>query len=204
MSMKRTVVVRWLFAIVAVAVIVVPTLVLAQRIFINEVEVPANAMRNRTFTSVDAVRFDGSGDIHIDAPRYNISVQAGQAVAPPPTNVTYQLAAISQPIGSIPYEVTVFLNGQPVDTFRFDRGNSAQDVSHLVVDGTNRARFVCRRVPNVMASRVPTAQFRVVMGPGTANGGTVSVDRIDAAVVIEATEQREYFVQEIVFEARPL
>lgn len=161
-------------------------------IFLNGVNV--DGVTNQQFRNVQ-IRIDARGDVYIDAPGYQVqrvdtpggsihgtstpavSTPATTAVGGTPSHrvwlVTDQAAR-----GMTQYEIDVYLNGQFFRTLHSDEDQVILDVTQRVHAGRNTVLCVARKmIEGNRRSMSPSHYFRVVIGEGQENHGTVMIDR---------------------------
>ena len=158
---------------------------LAGNVYINEVDV--TGLQDQTFEDV-TVSFDAEGNIHIDAPRYEIQVVEGERAerhAPDASVSRTPAAAASPPEGVLPegrwwlvtedegsrgHEVQVHVNDAHVQTVRSGEDPLILDVGPWLEPGSNRIR---------MASHSTDAgggTFYIYVGTGDNDSGTLVMD----------------------------
>lgn len=218
-----------LATLVAGIVLAFPSLVLAQRIFVNGVEVTHANMRNTQLDRVDSVTFDAQGNLLIVAPTYNIQVvppsTAGGAGAPPVSSTpssasattqapgqsaaqtqarnaaqgTYVMTISNPNPGSVPYEIDIVINGKHVATWGSHRANSALDITSWMQRGRNVVTFQARRTPGAPTTAASN-ELRIALGEGTIGSGNASVTRILAGQIFRGSDTEPTRSQSVDFE----
>lgn len=205
---------RGLAALTVASLLMLSPVVLAQRIFVNEVEVTNANTRNTHLDRVESVVFDGEGNIHISAPSYAIHVVPPQmAGAPPapaparpprvsrgqPVAQTFVLALQNENPNSVPYMVDIFINDRHAATWGPRRGNFAIDVSEYIKVGTNTVLFNARReegAPVGSAENVMT----ISLGEGSVGDGVAHVTYVRAGHTFRGNDTTDGILNTVTFE----
>lgn len=175
----------------------------AAKVFLNGVEISSTDMSNRQLNDVQRVIIDENGDVHIVAAGYDVRVQNARRNQAP-RNAESMARIVGEPYialfvnesgGSVPYTITLKINGETVETFESDRHTTAIDVSGYVKLGQNDVQITAERVGR-RTGPASEAQMRLVVGPGSNDGQRAAVRRIRASLDVEADESERRVVAE--------
>lgn len=170
----------WTGILTAGLTLAIPSVVLAQRIFVNDVEVTHANMRNTNLERVDSVVFDNEGNIRITAPTYNIQVVAPGSPASTSASSTGQSASSAASSGRT--TITSTQQGQ----------SAAQSAARQGVQGT-----YVMTISNPEPGSVPYEVDIVINGKHVATWGS---QRSNSALNVTAFMQRGRNV--VTFQAR--
>jgi hypothetical protein len=129
------------------------------------------------------VRIDDQGDIHIDAPGYQVRAVEGSGTPSTPSVVPasrkYFLIAEQTQAGMAEYDVDVYVNSKWVRTVKSDEETVvAEDISKFVVMGKNTVLFRAKKhiVGAAPKSTSPAAQLKLLVGEGNVGGNKVMIE----------------------------
>jgi len=156
---------------VLVAALCLSTSAFAGDVYVNGVR--ADGLRDLEMTDV-SVRFDASGDLWIDAPRYRVEVEAGDEAKAPPTVPAARYWLVTDDQGSSGQVVDVIVNGTLVRKIRSGEPQLILDLKPYLRPGRN----------TVLLNGIPTrggsgGSLRVFVGSGRNDAGTVHLDSTD-------------------------
>jgi hypothetical protein len=143
-------------------------------VYFNGVRVDPRSLKNNTFTSVN-VAVDANGDIRIDAPRYQIEVQAtGEAEEAPVEPGRYWL--VVQDDSSAGHTIDIIINERIAKTVTSGGGQVVLDLAPFLKKGKNDVRISAQPGP------VPSGgDLTIYLGQGSNESGTMSLRRPEIA-----------------------
>ena len=123
-----------------------------------------------------SVRFDSEGNIHVDAPGYEVSAPGGEAQnAERPEAVlkgTYCLVADTSEPGLVPFQFEVFLNGTKVGDLSSNQPTAMLPLTEFVKVGKNRVGIKAMYDPTRQIQPAKRKKsFRIRAGEGVMEGG---------------------------------
>lgn len=167
---------RW--TVIALAFLLAPTAANAVEIYFNGVKV-TGAIRSMDFENAN-LKFDAQGNLHIDAPGYEIQAPAAAAApaasAPPPA-ARFWLVLDAPTPGQ--YKVSVKANGQPVVDVPPGSKQYVVELTGKLFAGANSVQVTF--LPVLGAARVApgTDAVSVMVGEGDqAVDGTLTIKRV--------------------------
>lgn len=175
----------------------------AAKVFLNGVEISSTDITNRQLDDVQRVIIDENGDVHIIATGYDVQIQnPRQNQAPRNAESMARIAGepyialfVNDSSGSVPYTITLKINGDTVETFESDRHTTAIDVSGYMKIGQNDIQITAERVGR-RTGQASDAQMRLLVGPGSNDGRRATVRRIRASLDIDADETERRVIAE--------
>jgi hypothetical protein len=183
---------------------------LARDVYLNGVKLDSSVViTSQTFPSCE-VQIDAKGDVYITAKGFKIEARpsaGGGGSAPatpaPPAELTkrYWLVSKQPRKGQAQYDVDVFVNGKLVKRVRAQDDPVILDVTKSVRPGVNEVKLVAvKHMGDKRLSSSPTDTLEVILGEGSAAGGTVSITRTVVTYVRTAQETKN-FSDDLRFEA---
>ncbi len=193
---------------VSLAVVLWPIEASARTVFLNGVKLDANVtIQPQTFKDCD-VRFDDKGDIHIVAKGYKVAVSGNPGTSPPASRPAagprgFWLITKQTQRGAVQYDVDVFINGTHVKKVQSIDEPIVVDVTKYVrLNAVNTVRLVAtKNVAGGRSSASPDETMEILLGAGTAGGGTVTVDQVHVSFKRNASEVQN-ISEELQFTAR--
>ncbi len=167
---------RWM--VMALVCLLAPTTANAVEIYFNGVKV-TGALRSMDFENAN-LKFDAQGNLHIDAPGYEI--QAPPAAAPPPVAappVAKRFWLILDAPTPGQYKVSIKANGQPIVDVPPGSKQYVVELTGKLFAGANAIQVTF--LPVVGAARVApgTDAVNVMVGEGDqAADGTLTIKRV--------------------------
>jgi hypothetical protein len=171
----------------------------AFEIYMNGVKV--SGLKGQTFQGC-TVRFDENGHVHITAPGYKVErVDDGGKSTPPKSGSKYFLVSWpSKPQGYAQYDVDVYINGKWLRKIRNHEGQVIQEISRQISPGKVVVYFAATKSSDKRLSSAAAHQTRVIIGTGTAGGGTVNITTTLAEFTVSA-DKTANFGREVTFTA---
>lgn len=168
-------------AVAACIALLVSGAALAGSVYLNGTKI--DGVTGQKFDKVN-VRIDDKGDIHIDAPGYQVrTVEGGSGPSTAPSNVPasrkYFLIAEQTKAGMAEYDIDVYVNSKFVRSVKSDEeAVLAEDISKFVVMGKNTVLFSAhKRIAGAARkSMSPSHQLKLLVGEGNVGGNKVMVD----------------------------
>lgn len=168
-------------AMVATGVLLALAPAWAGSVYLNGVKI--DGVTNQKFEKA-TVRIDEKGDVHIDAPGYQVrAVEGGPAPQSAPSNVAptrrYFLVLEQTPPGMTEYDVDVYINSKWVKTVKSDEEPVlAEDVTKHVSQGKNTVLFMAKKKLQGPSRKSfsPEHQLKLMIGEGNAGGNKVMID----------------------------
>ncbi len=185
---------RALFGLLAV-VLAFPSF--AADVFVNGVNV--DGLKGQHFEKVN-VSVDDKGNVHIDAPGYNVKrVTVGPQPAAPAHDEaiitkTYFLVTEQTPVGMTEFDIDVAINGKVLRTLRSGDEQLVVDVTKHLKPGHNTVLFHARKSladKEAPKSHSKTHIFRVIVGEGTMSDTHVLIDKPVVTFTRNASEQTD-------------
>jgi hypothetical protein len=179
----------------------------ATDVFINGVQV--DGLQNQTFDKV-TVKFDGSGNVWIEAPGYNIKkVQVGPEsgrVVREEVGMTkkYFLVTEQNVVGMTEYNIDVFINSKFVRSLKSGEEQIVTDVTKHLHPGKNTVMFAAKKAiegKEGPRSLSKTHFFRAILGEGVMSADQVVIENPVARFERTAADQND-LVQEFNVTAR--
>jgi hypothetical protein len=150
----------------------------AVEIYLNGVR--ATGLKNQTLQNC-TVTFDALGNIQIVAKGYAIKKVEGETGSANPSGARgkYFLVSTFNRQGFAQYDVDVYLNGKWARKIRNGEGQVIMDISKLLPSGRVSVLFAATKNLGGKArlSTSSTDYLQVLVGEGTAGGGTVNITR---------------------------
>ncbi len=187
---------RWMLMALAM---LAPASAQAVEVYFNGVKV-TGALRSVDFEKVN-LRFDENGDLHIDAPGYEIQAPAGAAAPPaavPPAAQRFWMVLDAAAPGQ--YQVSVKANGQPIVEVPAGSKQYVVELTGKLFQGSNDIEFTF--LPVVGAATVtPGAEaVSVMVGEGNQGAdGTLTIKRV-LGTVKQPTGRRSAEARAVKFE----
>jgi len=171
----------------------------AFEIYMNGVKV--SGLKGQTFQGC-TVRFDENGHVHITAAGYKVErvEDGGKSTAPRSGSKYFLVSWPSKPQGYAQYDVDVYINGKWLRKIRNHEGQVIQDVTKQISRGKVVAYFAATKSSDTRLSTSAAHQTRVIIGTGTAGGGTVNITTTLAEFVVSA-DKTANFGREVTFTA---
>jgi hypothetical protein len=163
-------------AIILVAgTIAAPRAAHAVEVYINGVK--ATGLKSQNLQSC-VVRFDEWGNVHITAPNYKIHrIEGGGSTSS--VNRQIFLVSMFSRQGYAQYDVDIYINGKWIRKVRNTEGQVIQEVTKLMTPGKKVVvNFAATKNLGEGKSRLSTSSsdfLRIVIGVGSAGGGTVNI-----------------------------
>ena len=174
---------------VALAVLV-PLTAPAGSLYLNGVRI--DGVRDQVFEDA-TVRIDSEGNVHIDAPKYQVTgARASPSVEPAAATVSngrerreearlekrYFLVTSQSQVGATQYDIDVYVNSRWVRKLRSDEAQVVAELTEFLRPGRNRVLLTASKsMEGGRRSRSPEHTFRVVIGEGDKGGNRVMIDR---------------------------
>lgn len=178
---------------------------LATDVYVNGTNI--EGLTNHAFQKVN-VRIDEKGDVHIDAPGYQVKrVTVGPEKAPPPEgriSMRYYLVTEQTLQGATEYDIDVFLNGQHLRNLPSSEGQIVTDITRKLLPGKNEVTLQAKKVTAPGAERKSYSKahlFRVIVGEGKVEGEKVVIEKSVVAFVVTAADTEDV-VQQYSFTTR--
>lgn len=202
---------RKALAALAVIAALVPAAALARSVYLNNVKIDNVALRNMKFEKV-TVRIDEKGDLHIDAPGYQIKVvdPGGGAAAGGGSTAAaaaddsgearltrrYFLVTEQTAPGMTDFDIDVYVNSKWIRKLKNNEEQIYTEVTKFLVPGRNTVLLAAKKLPGESRSSYsPAHAFRVIVGEGNIGGDNVMIDRpvvdwkVTAAVQEDASKE---------------
>ena len=154
----------------------------AGSVYLNGVRI--DGVTSQKFDKVN-VRIDEQGNVHIDAPGYNVrQVEGGptdHAAAPPrPAGMTrkYFLVTEQNATGMTEYDIDLYVNSKWVRKLRSSDDQIVTDITKNLLPGSNSILFTAKKK---LASSAPKSFskehfFKVIIGEGQMAGDHVMIE----------------------------
>jgi hypothetical protein len=192
---------------VALAIALAAPMVAARTVYLNGVDI--GDLRKQTFKEA-TVYIDENGDVHINAPRYQVevveedaklggapsaTVENDKAGANPHLRQRYFLVTKPSVDGRAQYDVTIRVNGVERKVIKANDPELIVEVSAWFKSGPNTVELVATK--NMRPSRKSTSaadSSRIVIGAGHEDGAIVKVDvvnidfKCDASQLVDITK----------------
>jgi hypothetical protein len=164
-------------AVIVAGALAAPRTASAVEIFINGVK--ATGLKSQSLQNC-SVRFDESGNVHITAANYKIHrVEGGGSSSATNVKRQYFLVSMFGRQGYAQYDVDVYLNGKWIRKVRNSEGQVIHEVTNLMTPGRKVVvNFAATKNLGEGKGRLSTSSsdfLRVVIGVGSAGGGTVNI-----------------------------
>lgn len=178
---------------------------LATDVYVNGTNI--EGLTNHAFEKVN-VRIDEKGDVHIDAPGYQVKrVNLGPEKSPPAEgriSMRYYLVTEQTVQGATEYDIDVFLNGQHLRNLPSSEGQIVTDITRKLLPGKNQVTLQAKKTVAPGAERKSyskTHLFRVIVGEGKVEGERVVIEKSVVAFVVTAADTDDV-VQQYSFTTR--
>jgi hypothetical protein len=153
----------------------------AGSVYLNGVRI--DGVTNQKFDKVN-VRIDEQGNVHIDAPGYNVrQIEGGPGDTPPPRPAgtltrKYFLVTEQNPPGMTEFDVDVYVNSKWLRKLRSADDQIVTDITKSLTPGQNTLLSIAKKK---LAGSAPKSfarehVFRVIVGEGQMSGDHVVID----------------------------
>jgi len=166
----------------AILILLLAAPALAGEVYLNGVNV--TGVTNQTFEKAK-VTIDGNGDVHIDAPGYQVQkVSVNSSGQAQPTregklSKKYFLVTEQAVPGMAEYNIELFINSRFVRTLKSSEDQIVADVTRYLKPGSNTVTLQARKSyanPGSARSHSSAHFFRVIIGEGQAGGDSVVIE----------------------------
>ena len=178
----------------------------ASKVFLNGVDI--TDVKGKTFNKVKSIQIDEKGDIHIDAPQYEVKVletgggkgqtAAGEGNAAGLTQKYY--LASQGPAPKVQYELTVVINGIQRVVIPASKSSVIREMTGWLNKGKNIIQVTAKKKPGP-EGRVSTSkndEVSLLIGAGNEQGKVVKINSLMATFKCNAsmtdTITREYTI----------
>lgn len=181
----------------------------AREVYFNGVRLDGSVrLKNQAFKGCD-VKFDKDGNVWITVKGVKVSLAGGKPVAAKaspaaPGKVTKQYWLVIPQANSkhVQYELNVYLNNRWLQRIRPGDARGVMDITKRVQPGANKVRVVARKkIGDKRLSSSPKDRVQIIIGEGTAGGGTVMINRPLLTYERTAAETAD-FSDDFVFNSR--
>lgn len=199
---------RVVVAVVA-SCLLVPGVSLARSVYLNNVKIDNVVLKNMKFDKA-AIRFDEKGDLHIDAPGYQIKVvdpgsggaQSGRTASAgngaqsegEAAKLTRRYFLVTEQTvpGMTDFDIDVYVNAKWIRKLKNKEEQIYTDITKHLVPGKNTVLLAARKVEGgKRESLSPQHVFRVIVGEGNIGGDHVMIDRPVVDFKRTAAEQQD-------------
>ena len=180
----------------------------AAKVFLNGVDI--TDVKDKTFSKVKKVHIDDKGDVHIDAPQYEVQVleTGAKARSQSETEGSANSAGLKSkyfiasqgPAKKVQYELTVEVNDAPQIQIGATKSSVIREITDWLKKGKNVIRITARKKigPEGRASTSKADEVSVLIGSGYLKDKVVKIDSLKATFKCDAsttnTFTREYTV----------
>ncbi len=143
-------------------------------VFVNGTKV--NGLRNQNFQRVESVSFDAAGNVRINAPAYSIEVEAPPVAKQGANDAMVGVSRfwiVAKVYQRNAYRVRLTVNGQDAGDLMPTDGDSARDITHLVVSGQNVVQATFLPVGQGGMGNGTAIEFAIGIGKKTERGDVV-------------------------------
>ncbi len=148
----------------------------ALEVYLNGVR--ATGLKNQTLQNC-TVSFDENGNIRIVAKGYAVKKVGNEGGAPAATRGKYFLVSTFNRLGYAQYDVDLYINGRWARKVRSTENQVIMEISKLLPSGRVTLLFAATKnlgdKPRLSTSA--SDYLQVIVGEGTAGGGTVNITR---------------------------
>jgi len=165
----------------ALLLVALPLAASARSVYLNKVKIDGvEGLKNMTFEKVN-VRIDDKGDVHIDAPGYQIEVvepgsqktssESAEETAQATLSKRYFLVTEQSAPGMTEFDIDVYVNAKWVRKLRNDEPQIYTEITKHLTPGKNSVLLAARKVSKgAPRSSSSTHTFRVIVGEGNVGG----------------------------------
>lgn len=158
---------------------------LGSSVFINGVKV--DGLTDLKLESVESVRFDEVGNVHIDAPQYQIKVEGGSQTTRAADEVPVETWwLVSQDNGSSGHVIRVEVNGALVRELTSGGGQLILDLAPWFQVGVNRIRV------SAVSTSPAGEPFYLFIGQGSNKGGELTLSQPEVQFGVGADRDGSY------------
>lgn len=189
--------------LVALALIALPAQAQdTTKIFLNEVDITGAA--DIELTEVKAVKIDAQGNVHIDAPQYQVETEqdanagnaagnggGGDAIQAESGGEYYLIGTNTNP-GKAGFDIEIYVNGVLRRTIRNEEDQVVVNISKHLIPGTNTVVFKARKKTNkARLSTSPADRISIMVGKGNATANQLTIERQLATFSVNASENAD-------------
>ncbi len=161
----------------------------AGKIFMNGVDI--SQVRGKTFKEIKSVLIDGNGDVHIDAPGYDVKIKDASSSASDTTGAILSKKYFlgTQPSKSAQYDIVVKVNGVERALAKAGDGQLIMEVNKWLKKGENTVQVIAKK--NLAGGRLSTMssdKMSVFLGEGHEEGSVVKIDSVKVSFSCNASQ----------------
>ncbi len=184
--------------LVLAVLLAAPCALAAGKLFLNGVDI--TGVKDRSFKNVKAVQIDANGDIHMDAPQYEVKVMetgGNAAAAGGDANAAglsgrYYLATTG-PGKRVQYDLTIAVNGVERLVIKASDNATIEEITGWLQKGDNTILVTARK--QLGAGRLSTAKddvLTLMIGTGHVENKVVKIDRLTAEFKCDASRLSDF------------
>jgi len=177
----------------------------AGEIFLNGVNI--GSIRNQTFKDIKSIFIDQNGDVHIDAPSYNVKLidpetsktpaQAKKIITKKASKggpnellqTRYFMATQPSEDGAAQYDFLLKINGVERKTIKAGSPVIIVEISKWLKKGVNKVEILAQKnIEGKRISKNPSDIARMIIGTGHEEGSIVKIDKVISSVKAYASQ----------------
>ncbi|MBN2341581.1 MAG: hypothetical protein JXX29_21575 [Deltaproteobacteria bacterium] len=187
--------------ITIISILLIAPAAFAAKVFLNGVDI--TDVKNKTFTKVKKVEVDASGNIHIDAPQYEVKVlETGGDAAEPAVKGDSNAAGLTKqyflatqgPSKRVQYKLTVVINGTKRLVIGAQESSVIEEITGWLKKGKNVIQITAEKKvgPEGRLSNAQSDELKLLIGEGHEEKKIVKIDKLKATFKCDAANTKTF------------